>query len=57
MFFMSGSQAQTFASTVDKMTDRIRELGPNPLKGESIQETKVEFEDEVEFRGKRLSPG
>jgi hypothetical protein len=39
------------------MTDRIRELGPNPLKGESIQETKVEFEDEVEFRGKRLSPG
>ena len=57
MFFMSGSQARTFASAVDQMTDRIRELGPNPLKGESIQETKVEFEDEIEFRGRRLSPG
>jgi coenzyme F420-reducing hydrogenase delta subunit len=57
MFFMSGSQAQTFASAVDKMTDRIRELGPNPLKGESIQEPKVEYEDEVAFRGRHLSPG
>ena len=57
MFFMSGSQAQTFASAVDQMTDRIRELGPNPLKGESIQEPKVEYEDEVAFRGRHLSPG
>ena len=57
MFFMSGSQAHTFASTVDKMTDRIRELGPNPLKGESPSDTEIEFEDELEFRGKRLSPG
>jgi coenzyme F420-reducing hydrogenase delta subunit len=57
IFFMSGSQAQTFASAVYQMTDRIRELGPNPLKGESIQETKSEFEDEVEFRGRHLSPG
>jgi F420-non-reducing hydrogenase iron-sulfur subunit len=56
MFFMSGSQAHTFASAVDKMTDRIRELGPNPLKGEFPSETKIEFEDELEFRGKRLSP-
>ena len=57
MFFMSGSQAHTFASTVDKMTVRIRELGPNPLKGESPSDTEIEFEDELEFRGKRLSPG
>jgi coenzyme F420-reducing hydrogenase delta subunit len=57
MFFMSGSQAQTFAKSVDQMTDRIRELGPNPLKGEPIQETKIVSDDEVEFRGRRLSPG
>ncbi len=57
MFFMSGSQAYTFAAAVDKMTDRIRELGPNPLKGESPSDTEIEFEDELEFRGKRLSPG
>lgn len=57
MFFMSGSQAHTFASAVDKMTDRIRELGPNPLKGESPSDIKNEFKDELEFRGRRLSPG
>jgi coenzyme F420-reducing hydrogenase delta subunit len=57
MFFMSGSQAHTFASAVEKMTDRIRELGPNPLKGESPSDTEIEFEDELEFRGRRLSPG
>jgi len=61
MFFMSGSQAQTFATAVDKMTQRIRELGPNPLKSKSLQvpeETnKSEFEDETEFRGRNISPG
>ncbi len=57
MFFMSGSQAHTFASAVEKMTDRIRELGPNPLKGESPSDTEIEFEDELEFRGRRLSTG
>jgi len=57
MFFMSGSQAHTFASAVDKMTNRIRELGPNPLKGELTSDTKIKFEDEFEFRGRRLSPG
>ena len=57
MFFMSGSQAHAFAAAVDKMTDRIRELGPNPLKGESPSDSEIEFEDELEFRGKRLSPG
>jgi F420-non-reducing hydrogenase iron-sulfur subunit len=57
MFFMSGSQAHTFASAIDKMTDRIRELGPNPLKGISPSDSKIEFEDDFEFRGRRLSPG
>jgi coenzyme F420-reducing hydrogenase delta subunit len=32
MFFMSGSQAQTFAQAAQDMTERIRKLGPNPLK-------------------------
>jgi coenzyme F420-reducing hydrogenase delta subunit len=57
MFFMSGSQAQAFAASVDKMTERIRELGPNPLKGELNPASVQEFEDEVEFRGRHLSPG
>jgi coenzyme F420-reducing hydrogenase delta subunit len=57
MFFMSGSQAQTFAASVDQMTERIRELGPNPLKGEPATVTVQEFEDGLEFRGRRLSPG
>jgi F420-non-reducing hydrogenase iron-sulfur subunit len=57
MFFMSGSQAQTFASAVDKMTDRIRDLGPNPLKGEPIREPIIDVEDEVGFRGRRITSG
>ena len=57
MFFMSGGQAQAFAASVDQMTERIRQLGPNPLKRESTPETKLEFDDELEFRGRRLSPG
>lgn len=32
MFFMSGSQGQTFAMAAQTMTERIRILGPNPLK-------------------------
>jgi coenzyme F420-reducing hydrogenase delta subunit len=32
MFFMSGSQAHTFAAAAQTMTERIRKLGPNPLK-------------------------
>jgi coenzyme F420-reducing hydrogenase delta subunit len=57
MFFMSGSQAQSFAASVDKMTERIRELGPNPLKRESKPATSLEVDGELEFRGRRLSPG
>ncbi|MGW8225945.1 MAG: hydrogenase iron-sulfur subunit [Anaerolineales bacterium] len=57
MFFMSGSQAHTFADSVEKMTDRIRELGPNPLKDEKQPEIVFENEDEIEFRGRRITPG
>ena len=32
MFFMSGSQGDTFAEAAEIMTERIRNLGPNPLK-------------------------
>jgi coenzyme F420-reducing hydrogenase delta subunit len=57
MFFMSGSQARTFAASVDKMTDRIRELGPNPLKGTQLPGMEHEVEDELEFRGRRIVEG
>lgn len=32
MFFMSGSQAYAFANAAHTMTERVRKLGPNPLK-------------------------
>jgi coenzyme F420-reducing hydrogenase delta subunit len=32
MYFMSGSQASAFAAAAHVMTERIRKLGPNPLK-------------------------
>jgi coenzyme F420-reducing hydrogenase delta subunit len=37
MFFMSGSQGQTFAMAAQTMTERIRKLGPNPLKKRASQ--------------------
>ncbi|MBA4379163.1 MAG: hydrogenase iron-sulfur subunit [Anaerolinea sp.] len=67
MFFMSGSQAQAYANAAKTMTERIRQLGPNPLKlqveGPALslskgQKLKVEEpEDEVEFRGRRKGKG
>ena len=32
MYFMSGGQGLSFADAAKEMTERIRELGPNPLK-------------------------
>jgi len=57
IFFMSGSQAHTFAAAAVEMTERIRKLGPNPLKsanGAHIREPSMaqEIEDEVGFRGR-----
>jgi coenzyme F420-reducing hydrogenase delta subunit len=57
MFFMSGSQAQAFAASVDKMTDRIRELGPNPLKGKTLPDMELEVEEGTDFRGRRVTSG
>ena len=32
MYFVSGGMGETFASAAEEMTERIRELGPNPLR-------------------------
>lgn len=55
MFFMSGSQAHAFASAVQTMSERIRKLGPNPLKdGRALEVAeKKEIEEEESFRGRR----
>ena len=46
MFFMSGSQGHSFAIAAQTMTERIRKLGPNPLR---VGRSKVEgFVEEVE---------
>ncbi len=61
MFFMSGSQGHSFAIAAQTMTERIRKLGPNPLKlevegarlkGESGNVDTVD-EEEVSFRGRK----
>ncbi len=59
MFFMSGSQGHAFAMAAQTMTERIRKLGPNPLKVRS-EDKKVEKivaleeeEEEFGFRGRR----
>jgi F420-non-reducing hydrogenase iron-sulfur subunit len=58
MFFMSGSQAHTFAAAAQTMTERVRAIGPNPLKlsdnGQSAHQTaETQREEEVGFRGRR----
>ncbi len=58
MFFMSGSQAQAFASAAKTMTERIRKLGPNPLKakaegGKMTAKVVEKEEDEDGFRGRK----
>jgi F420-non-reducing hydrogenase iron-sulfur subunit len=56
IFFMSGSQALAFANAAKTMTERIRELGPNPLKGNGevrIRNAEQEAEEDESFRGRR----
>ncbi len=62
MFFMSGSQGHSFAIAAQTMTERIRKLGPNPLRlkieGEKlkVEKLKVDSSDEEEeggFRGRK----
>jgi len=57
IFFMSGSQGYSFAIAAENMTNRIRSLGPNPLKTiGSSPETVVDLE-ETGFRGRRSVSG
>ncbi len=58
MYFMSGSQGHTFALAAQAMTDRIRELGPNPLKLQphevAVPSSGVDTEEEeFGYRGRR----
>jgi coenzyme F420-reducing hydrogenase delta subunit len=61
MFFMSGSQGHAFAMAAQTMTERIRELGPNPLKSANGMDRPIngalasEDDEEVGFRGRRAS--
>ena len=62
MFFMSGSQARAFAAAAHTMTERIRELGPSPLRKEELLEREanahdMDSEEEVGFRGRAAVPG
>lgn len=58
MFFMSGSQGHSFAMAAHSMTERIRELGPSPLKssGQPVPIADVpdaDLEEEVGWRGRK----
>lgn len=62
MFFMSGSQARAFAAAAYTMTERIRHLGPNPLKTREVPIAEAEIsgletDDETGFRGRRMAIG
>ena len=58
MYFMSGSQGQTFAMAAKTMTERIRKLGPNPLKKHTIPAESLalgnNLDEETSFRGRVL---
>ena len=55
MYFMSGSQGQSFAMAAQEMTERIRKLGPNPLKNGKAKPAMENppVEEEAGFRGRR----
>ncbi len=54
IFFMSGSQAHAFAQAAETMTERIRRLGPNPLKVPAAAgAAAAEEEEEALPRGRR----
>lgn len=61
MFFMSGSQGQSFAMAAQTMVERIRKLGPSPLNSHmrekfekfSGEEFSQPDDDENSFRGRR----
>jgi coenzyme F420-reducing hydrogenase delta subunit len=53
MYFMSGSQAHAFAIAAQTMTNRMRQMGPNPLKASLAQADEDGRDDENGFRGRR----
>ena len=57
MFFMSGSQANIYAQAAMTMTERIRQLGPNPLKLAKLAAKQPvgadDVEDESDFRRRK----
>jgi len=61
MFFMSGSQGHTFAAAAQTMTERIRKLGPNPLRRYGPEPATMapkngadyDQDEEIGFRGRR----
>lgn len=55
MFFMSGSQAHAFAIAAQTMTERVRELGPSPLKAQKPPRAAPipETDEEIGRRGRR----
>ncbi len=60
MFFMSGSQGHTFAMAAQTMTERIRQLGPNPLKKQAAAArppVKESADEESTYRGRRKQDG
>ena len=56
MFFMSGSEGYSFANAAKEMTERIRKLGPNPLKHRHDVKinniVSINSEEEENFRGR-----
>ena len=64
MFFMSGSQGHTFAAAAQTMTERIRKLGPSPLRRPdsghgpdakaATNGDQPVLDEDIGFRGRRL---
>ena len=61
MFFMSGSQAHTFAAAAQTMTERVRKLGPNPLKltpkPQTLSVDESFVDEDIGFRGRSIPSG
>jgi coenzyme F420-reducing hydrogenase delta subunit len=59
MFFMSGSQGHAFAIAAQTMTERIKKLGPNPLKQQLTDKLEstdhIEGDDVIDFRGRKIN--
>jgi F420-non-reducing hydrogenase iron-sulfur subunit len=62
MFFMSGSQAHAFAMAAQTMTERVRALGPSPLRRDTAgangqKETEPGTDEEIGWRGRKPRKG